>query len=66
MMTTGLTIVHALPSTSVPHCHDRPLVQREAADAERILESLMWASAVAVDGDGEAMNAESCHQQIPL
>jgi hypothetical protein len=47
-------------------CSKHPLVQREAADSEWILEILMWASAVAVDGDGEAMNAESCHQQITL
>jgi hypothetical protein len=45
---------------------NHPLVQREAADAEWILESLMRASAVAIDRDSEAMNAESCHQQIPL
>ena len=40
---------------------DQPLVQGGPTHTERILETLIRASTVTIDGDGEAVNAESLH-----
>ena len=40
---------------------DQPLVQAGPTHTERILETLIRASTVTIDGDGEALNAESLH-----
>jgi hypothetical protein len=56
-----LTTVHLPEGARSKH----PLMQRETTNTERMLEILMWACTVAIDRDGEAMNAESCHYQIP-
>jgi hypothetical protein len=41
-------------------------VQGEAADAERVVEVLIGASAVAVDGYAEPMDAKLGHGKVPL
>src|SRR4030095_10411935 len=43
-----------------------PFVQGEAADAQRIIEALVGASAVAVDGYAEAMDAKLGRGKVPL
>ena len=40
-------------------CSKHPLMQRETAHAKRILEVLMRVRTVAIDRDGETMNAKS-------
>ena len=42
---------------------DQPLVQGGPTHTERILEALIRASTVTIDGDGEALNAQSLHRQ---
>ena len=42
---------------------EAPLVQRHAADTERVGEVLMGASAVAIEGKGEALNPQFSHER---
>jgi hypothetical protein len=42
----------------------QPLMQRLTSNPERMLEILVWACTVAIDGNGEAMYSESCPFQI--
>src|SRR5262249_27741275 len=45
---------------------ESPLVQRHAADAERIVERLVGPGAVAVDGDAEAIHPDSGHGTLSI
>ena len=46
-------------------CAEDPLVHRHAADAERILEALVGAGAVAVEGYREGVDAKLGHGRPP-
>src|SRR5580704_12760709 len=55
----GVTSVYLLKRSGGEH----PLVQHHAADTERVGEVLMGASAVAIEGKGEALNPQFSHER---